>query len=100
MTGIALLGSTGSIGRQALEVVDALAPRFSVLGLAAGHATDEFAAQLDRHPDALAWCEAGRPQELEARRWASGGLEELATAEGVELVVVATTGMAALPAVL
>src|SRR5690606_1358677 len=29
-----------------------------------------------------------------------GGLEELATAEGVDLVVVATTGMAALPAVL
>ena len=33
-------------------------------------------------------------------RWATGGLEELATAEGVELVVVATTGMAALAAVL
>ena len=33
-------------------------------------------------------------------RWAEGGLAELATLDGVELVVVATTGMAALPAVL
>jgi 1-deoxy-D-xylulose-5-phosphate reductoisomerase len=33
-------------------------------------------------------------------RWTEGGLQELATLDGVELVVVATTGMAALPAVL
>jgi 1-deoxy-D-xylulose-5-phosphate reductoisomerase len=33
-------------------------------------------------------------------RWADGGLAELATADGVDLVVVATTGMTALPAVL
>ena len=46
MTGLAVLGSTGSIGRQTLEVVAALRDRFEVVGLAAGHADDRFSAQL------------------------------------------------------
>ena len=100
MTGIAVLGSTGSIGRQALEVIAAQPERFTVRGLAAGHASDLFADQLRAWPDARAWCADGRPAELDARRWASGGLPELVVEEGVDLVVVATTGMAALPAVL
>ena len=100
MTGIALLGSTGSIGRQALEVVAALGDRFTILGLAAGRSSETFTEQLRAWPDARAWCAGGRPDAAEAGRWADGGLEELATAHGVELVVVATTGMAALPAVL
>jgi len=33
---LAILGSTGSIGRQCLSVVDAMAPRFGVVALAAG----------------------------------------------------------------
>ena len=99
MTGIAVLGSTGSIGRQTLEVVDRLGREFRILGLAAGRRSEAFDAQLAAHPDARAWCPA-RPPEAATGRWADGGLEELATLDGVELVVVATTGMAALPAVL
>ncbi len=100
MTGIAVLGSTGSIGRQALEVIDALGDRLDVLGLAAGHGDDVFGEQLDRWPRSRAWCVTERPPGLDARRWAPDGLEQLATLDGVDLVVVATTGMAALPAVL
>jgi 1-deoxy-D-xylulose-5-phosphate reductoisomerase len=100
VTGIAVLGSTGSIGRQTLEVVAALRDRFTVRGLAAGRASDTFGEQLAAWPGARAWCTGGRPDGLDERRWAAGGLEELATADGVDLVVVATTGMAALPAVL
>ena len=100
MTGIALLGSTGSIGRQTLEVVAALGERFMVRGLAAGHASETFDEQMAAWPDARAWCPGGRPDSVTTGRWADGGLEELAVADGVELVVVATTGMAALPAVL
>jgi len=96
-TGVAVLGSTGSIGRQALEVLDGLVDRFTVRGLAAGRASATFEAQLAAHPDARAWATTGRPEHA---RWADGGLEELATADDVELIVVATTGMAALPAVL
>ena len=100
MTGLALLGSTGSIGRQALEVVAALSDRFELRALAAGHAGDTFSAQLATFPEARAWCADGMPSGLDPGRWAAGGLAELAVADGVELVVVATTGMAALPAVL
>jgi len=99
-TGIAVLGSTGSIGLQTLEVIDGLPGRFEVLGLAAGHASGDFATQLTRYPGARAWCADTRPAGLPAERWSDGGLEELATQDGVELVMVATTGMAALPAVL
>jgi 1-deoxy-D-xylulose-5-phosphate reductoisomerase len=99
VTGLAILGSTGSIGRQTLEVVAALPDRFEVLGLAAGHADERFAAQLAGWPRARAWAPGDRPAGLETR-WATGGLEELATSDSVDMVVVATTGMAALPAVL
>ena len=99
MTGVALLGSTGSIGRQTLEVINHLGERFDVLGLAAGHASGEFHAQAERHSRARLWCASGR-SGLDARRWAHGGLQELATDASVGLVVVATSGMTALPAVL
>lgn len=100
MTGVVLLGSTGSIGRQAVEVIAAHRDRFSLVGLGTGRATDEFAAQIAAWPSARAWCADARPRDLPRERWAAGGLEELATLDGAEIVVVATTGMTALPAVL
>ena len=100
MTGVAVLGSTGSIGRQTLEVIEGLAGRFEVLALAAGHAGPDFETQLAAWPRARAWCPGARPSGIDQARWAQGGLEELATHDGVELVVVATTGMTALPAVM
>ena len=100
MTGIAVLGSTGSIGRQALEVVAALPGRFKVLGLAAGHVGGDLEAQLAAWPDARWWTPGADLAGLPAERRAAEGLVELATLDGVDLVLVATTGMAALPAVL
>ena len=87
MTGIALLGSTGSIGRQALEVIGAHPDEFTVVGLAAGRASSEFAAQLGQWPGVKAWCSDARPADLPRDRWAGGGLEELATLESAEIVV-------------
>jgi 1-deoxy-D-xylulose-5-phosphate reductoisomerase len=100
VTGVVLLGSTGSIGRQALEVIGAHRDRFSVVGLAAGRGSGEFAAQTAAWPAARAWTADGRPPDLARERWVGGGLEELATLDEAEIVVVATTGMSALPAVL
>jgi 1-deoxy-D-xylulose-5-phosphate reductoisomerase len=97
--GLAVLGSTGSIGRQTLEVAAMHRDRFRVIGLAAGHGDATFERQLAEWPEARAWC-AEKPGHVPAARRADGGLVELATAEGVEIVVVATTGMTALPAVL
>ena len=100
MIGIALLGSTGSIGTQTIEVIKAAPDRYRLVALAAGHAGDALAEQLRDWPDAAVWSSEGRPADLDPARWAEGGLEELATADGVDIVVVATTGMTALPAVL
>jgi 1-deoxy-D-xylulose-5-phosphate reductoisomerase len=100
VTGVAVLGSTGSIGRQALEVIATLGEPFTVRALASGHASDELQSQLAAWPGARTWSPGGALDGLAAGRWADGGLEELATLDDVELVVVATTGMAALPAVL
>jgi 1-deoxy-D-xylulose-5-phosphate reductoisomerase len=92
VTGLAILGSTGSIGRQVLEVVASLPGRFEVLALAAGHGGATWEEQRAAWPTARAWTHDGSPS---AER-----LIELATLDGVEMVVVATTGMTALPAVL
>ena len=100
MIGVAVLGSTGSIGRQTLEVVARLADRFEVRALASGRPTGQFCRQLDAHPTARAWCAAGRPAELADGRWAADGLTELATQPDVDIVVIATSGTVALPAVL
>ncbi|MCA1569553.1 MAG: 1-deoxy-D-xylulose-5-phosphate reductoisomerase [Chloroflexi bacterium] len=100
MTGVAVLGSTGSIGRQALEVISALPERFGVLALANAGGGGPMTEQLTAWPTARWWCADPAQRKLAPQRWADGGLAELATLDGVELVVVATTGMAALPAVL
>src|SRR5260221_2297036 len=50
---IAILGSTGSIGRNALSVVDAHADRLSVVGLAAGENADLFAEQIAKYRPAM-----------------------------------------------
>ncbi len=46
---VVILGSTGSIGRQALEVVDAHPGEFTVVGLAAARDTATLARQAARH---------------------------------------------------
>ena len=99
--GIAILGSTGSIGTQALDVVRAHPGRFRVVSLAAGHngallrrQVREFSPQivvahqqtLDSQPfDASITCHTG-PQ----------GLVEAATHPDVDIVIVATSGHAAI----
>jgi 1-deoxy-D-xylulose-5-phosphate reductoisomerase len=46
---LAILGSTGSIGRQCLSVVESLPGRFAVVALAAGGNIEELAGQIERH---------------------------------------------------
>jgi len=43
MKSLAILGSTGSIGRQTLQVVESLPERFRVVALAAGGNLEELA---------------------------------------------------------
>ncbi len=46
---LAILGSTGSIGRQCLNVVDSLDGQFEVISMAAGSNVDLAAAQIASH---------------------------------------------------
>jgi 1-deoxy-D-xylulose-5-phosphate reductoisomerase len=96
--GVSILGSTGSIGQQTLEVIGAHPDRFRVVGLAAGHASAAFADQRAAWPEARHWLADG--DEADGSGRAGGGLEELACLAEAQIVVVATTGMGALPAVL
>jgi 1-deoxy-D-xylulose-5-phosphate reductoisomerase len=70
---IAILGSTGSIGRQCLSVVEFLPGRFAVVALAAGANLEELAAQVLKHRPALvSVADAQRAGELAARLRAAG----------------------------
>jgi 1-deoxy-D-xylulose-5-phosphate reductoisomerase len=106
---IAILGSTGSIGTSALHVVDAHADRVEIVGLAAGNNVARFAEQVTRYrPRCVAMGSDRALDELRARlsssamRVGSGcdGLVEVATQPEVDLVLCASSGTAALEAVL
>jgi 1-deoxy-D-xylulose-5-phosphate reductoisomerase len=68
MQGLAILGSTGSIGRQTLQVVESLPDRFRVVALAAGGNLDELAGQIARHrPELVSVSHATKAAELRKR---------------------------------
>ena len=65
MKQIAILGSTGSIGKQCLSVVEALPERFGVVALAAGSNIEELARQIERHrPEVVSAGDAQKADEL------------------------------------
>jgi len=106
---IAILGSTGSIGRSALAVVDAHADRLSVVGLAAGENAELLAEQIARYrPRTVAMASGGaidrlrRIGSVDAALAASGrdGLVAVATAPDVDVVLCASSGTDGLEAVL
>ena len=100
---VALLGSGGSIGTQALDVLAALAPDWEVVALATGSQAALLEEQVRRfHPRTAA---VGSDVVLDLARGCTqvrgpGALEALATREDVDLVVVATDGMVSLRPVL
>jgi 1-deoxy-D-xylulose-5-phosphate reductoisomerase len=62
---LAILGSTGSIGRQCLSVVEALPERFGIVALAAGGNLDELAGQIERHrPELVSVSDEKKADEL------------------------------------
>ena len=97
---IAIHGSTGSIGRQALEVVDWHPDRFEVVGLAVRSDAELFRQQVARFHPRLACIAAdavdGWVPEGTRLCGGSAGLVEIATAPDVDLVLVATSGTAGL----
>jgi 1-deoxy-D-xylulose-5-phosphate reductoisomerase len=99
---VALLGSTGSIGRQTVDVLAAHADAFEVVALAAGSdgaRLEEQAARLRPAVVALAdersLAALDLPPGVE-RVGGRGALEALVTRDDVDLVVVGTGGMVSL----
>ena len=50
---IAILGSTGSIGTQALEVLDSIPDKFKIIALSAGNNTELISKQIDKYTPEL-----------------------------------------------
>lgn len=65
MTTVALLGSTGSIGTQAIEVIEAEPDQFEILALGANSSVAQLAEQAHRvRPSVVALADADRAGEL------------------------------------
>ncbi|HYL65407.1 MAG TPA: 1-deoxy-D-xylulose-5-phosphate reductoisomerase [Candidatus Methylomirabilis sp.] len=65
---LSILGSTGSIGRQCLSVVEALPGRFGVAALAAGGNLEELAEQIERHkPEIVSVGDATKADQLASK---------------------------------
>jgi 1-deoxy-D-xylulose-5-phosphate reductoisomerase len=97
-TGIAVLGSTGSIGRQTLDVIDAYPDHFRVVSLAARSPSRRFFDQIARYRPEIA--AVGEPDgaglDLASLATGEDGLVAAATHPAVDIVVVATSGHAAI----
>lgn len=100
--GVAVLGSTGSIGRQTLDVIAQSEGKFKVVALCADRNDVELAKQIERFQPRFA---ALRDEEAAARLRSRCGdqvtvgsgdkaLVEAVTLDGVDIVVVSVVGFA------
>ena len=93
-TRVVVLGSTGSIGRQTLDVIRAYPDRFEVTGLAAGANLGLLLDQIAEFRPRLACCLD--PAALRVRLGAQGpvvaGMTEIATDPDTDIVVSAVVG--------
>src|SRR6266404_8285953 len=110
MKRIAILGSTGSIGRSTLSVVESFPDRFQVVTLAAGRNLELAFEQAQRwHPRVISVAAESHAQNLKMRLKSSGiagievvhgaaGTVRIATHPEVDFVVSAIVGVAGLEA--
>jgi 1-deoxy-D-xylulose-5-phosphate reductoisomerase len=106
---IAILGSTGSIGCNALEVIERLGPPYRAVALSAHRQRDKLLEQVKRHrPAAVAMTDGARDDGLSASLRDLGaevyvgpeGMIELVRRDDVDVVLAAVVGAAGLPAVI
>ncbi|MBI5491814.1 MAG: 1-deoxy-D-xylulose-5-phosphate reductoisomerase [Deltaproteobacteria bacterium] len=102
MKGVAILGSTGSIGRSALEVIRSNPGRFRVVALAAGDNTELLKEQAEEFkPDFVSVSgkeAAARLGKILKAPVGAGveGAEEAARCKGADVVISAISGAAGL----
>lgn len=104
---VAVLGSTGSIGTQALDVIARHPDRFAVVALAAGSRVSELVEQAKRFAPGLVSCaneadvaalRAALPAEVRVT-WGAAGLLAVAAESGAQVVLAATDGAVSFDAV-
>jgi 1-deoxy-D-xylulose-5-phosphate reductoisomerase len=108
---ISILGSTGSIGKQCLSVVEALPERFAIAALAAGGNLEELAGQIERHrPELVSVSDPKKANELATLLRAKGisplpeihngreGMLAVGTHSRADIVVSAAVGVVGLEA--
>jgi 1-deoxy-D-xylulose-5-phosphate reductoisomerase len=93
---IAVLGSTGSIGRQTLQVVRSLPERFQVIGLAAGQNLRLFKEQVEEFKPRLVYYDTVSSTEKFECSADFMTLEGMASYPLVDTVVIATAGITGL----
>ena len=90
MRRIVILGSTGSIGRQTLDIVRAFPDEFEVVGLTAGNNVDLLLEQVSEFKPRYVWCNAALPFPPSGTRLMA--MDEMATLPEVDQVMVALMG--------
>ena len=89
---VAVLGATGSIGRQTLEVIDSLPGHFSVIGLAGGRNTALLAEQIEKFQPRFVFHQETRTLPPTTAEYEFLSMEEMARHPEIDLVVIATSG--------
>ncbi|MDO8567391.1 MAG: 1-deoxy-D-xylulose-5-phosphate reductoisomerase, partial [Dehalococcoidales bacterium] len=92
---LAILGSTGSIGQQTLDVIRAFPDRFQIVGLAAGQNTALLNRQIDEFKPKFI-CSEKREPHFPGSGYKRLSLEDMASHPEVDLVVIAASGKAGL----
>ncbi len=99
MKKLSILGSTGSIGKNTLEVISKNPDKFEVVALAAGNNIDLLESQIKNfNPEVAAVFDESAAEDLRKRGLSvevlSGeeGMKEAATLSGVDMVVSAIVG--------
>lgn len=105
MKHISILGSTGSIGTQALQVVDFLRDQLNVVGLAAGSNVELIEQQIEQfNPDMVALADEASAERLKKRvrgkrvevLGGQDGIVQVATVAEADMVLSAIVGIAGL----
>ena len=95
---LAILGSTGSIGTQTLDIVRTFSDEFRVVGLAARRSLALLEEQVREFGPDLVYCEGAslEKEPILAHGCRECGLDEMASHPDVDMLVTATTGDVAL----
>lgn len=85
---ISILGSTGSIGRQALEVIEKLSDKFEIVALSGGSNVDLLNEQISKFKPKYAY--ASKPELIVGAEFKT--LEEICSDKNNDIILVAVSG--------